>query len=175
MAYDLKAQEFAFQFYAKGISKEKALREIKKVYPGFSGSTWDEWVDRLQWRERRAASDMKLREFEALCRDTARALVLELNEIREGLLKKIRDNQGDTQTIYAFTSTAKQIAELTKQQLAAQDPRQVSMEVLMTAIEKLLAGLREMAGLAKPLEANATQIGELVTQIGDEFGAERLR
>jgi methyl-accepting chemotaxis protein len=175
MAYDTKAQEFAFQFYAKGISKEKALREIKKVYPGFSGSTWDEWVEKLQWRERRAAADMKLREFEILCRDTARALVLELNEIRENLLAKIRKGDADTQTVYAFTSTAKQIADLTRQQLAAQDPRRISMEVLMQSIEKLLAGLREMAGLAKPLEANATAIGELVTQIGDEFGAESLK
>ena len=175
MAYDVKAQEFAFSFFARGWSKEKSVREIRKVYPGFSGSTWDTWVEQLGWRERRAAADMKLREFEELCRNTAKALILELNEIREKLLARIREGGTDTQTVYAYTSTAKQLAELARQHMAAQDPRRVSMEVLMSAIERLLAGLREMAGLGEPLEKNASAIGELVTKIGEEFGAESLR
>jgi methyl-accepting chemotaxis protein len=172
MAYDSKAQEFAFSFYQRGWSKEKSLREIRKVYAGFSGSTWDEWEARLGWKERRAAADMKAREFEELCRDTARVLITELNEIREKLVASIRDGKLDNQTVYAYTSTARQISDLAKQHMAGQDPRRVSMEVLQSAIEKLLAGLREMADMAKPLEANAAAIGKLVSQIGEEFGQE---
>ncbi len=81
MAYDSQAQEFAYSFYAKGWSKPRALAEIRKVYPGLSASTWDEWVEKLDWRERRGLADAKLREFEDLVRDTARVLLLELDEV----------------------------------------------------------------------------------------------
>jgi hypothetical protein len=170
MAYDSKAQEFAFGFYARGVSKEKALREIRRVYPGLSGSTWDSWVKTLGWEQRRAASDMKLREFEELCRDTARILITELNEIREKLMANVKAGKCDTQTVYAYTSTARQIADLSRQHLATQDPRRISMDVLMSAIEKLLSGLREIEGLAAPLERHASAVGDLVTKIGEEFG-----
>lgn len=172
MAYDLKAQEFVFGFYLRGWSKERAMPEIRKVYAGFSGSTWDEWERKYDWKLRRAQADSKRRDFEELCRDTARALMHELNTIRERLFNEIRENGSDTQKVYAFTSVTKQIADLARQHLAAQDPMRVSMEVLTRAFEKLLAGLREMEGLQKPLEANAAAIGKLVSQIGEEFGEE---
>lgn len=161
-----------YGFYARGWSKERSLPEIRKVYPGFSGSTWDEWVKKFDWPQRRALADAKLREFNELCRDAARSLLLELNEIRERLLTDIRGGKADTQTYYAFNSIAKQIAELSRQHLAAQNPQKVSLEVLNTAIERLLTGLRSIDGLARPLEAHAKQVGQLVTEISEEFSRE---
>jgi hypothetical protein len=172
LAYDLKAQEFAYGFYARGWSRERALPEIRKVYPGFAGSTWDEWIRKLDWPQRRALADSKLREFEDLCRDTTRLLLLELNEIRERLLKAIREDKADNQTYYAYNSIAKQIAELARQHLSSQDPQRVSLEVLNTAFERLLTGLRSIPALEKALEANARDIGQIVTQISEEFGRE---
>ncbi len=172
MAYDTQAQDFAYSFYARGWSRERALPEIRKVYPGFSASTWDEWVKRLDWPQRRALADVKLREFDDLCRDAARSLLLELNEIRERLLKDIRAGKADTQTYYAFNSIAKQIAEMSRQHLSAQDPQKVAIEVLAAAIEKLLVGLRGIDGLAGPLETHAKRVGELVGEISEEFARE---
>jgi hypothetical protein len=175
VAYDSKARDFAFGFYAQGLSKEKALREIRKLYPGFSGSTWDDWEARYAWRERRAKSDATLAEFNDLCRNTARALMLELNEIRRQLYTQIQGGKFDNQTVYAFTSVTKQISELARQHLSSQDPARVAMETLRAAFEKFLAGLREIDGLAKPLESRASDVGQLVEKIGVEFGAEALR
>lgn len=175
MAYDAKAREFAFGFFAQGLSKEKALREIRKVYPGFSGATWDDWERRFDWKQRRAKSDAKLADFNDQCRDTARALMLELNDIRTKLYNQIKGEKFDTQTVYAFTSVTKQISDLARQHLAGQDPARVAMETLRGAFEKFLAGLREIDGLAKPLEARAAAVGQLVEKIGEEFGAEALR
>ena len=172
MAYDTQAQEFVYGFYARGWSKERSLPEIRKVYPGFSGSTWDDWAKKFDWPQRRALADAKLREFDDLCRDAARSLLLELNEIRERLLKDISEGKADTQTYYAFNSIAKQIAELARQHLAGQDPQKIALEVLMAAIEKLLTGLRSIDGLARPLEVYAKQIGQLVTEISEEFSRE---
>lgn len=172
MAYDLKAQEFVYGFYARGWSKERALPDIRKVYPGFSGSTWDEWVKKLDWPARRAQADAKLREFEDLCRDTTRLLLLELNEIREKLLLVIRSDKADTQTYYAYKTIAAQIADLAREHLSSQDPQKVAAEVLTTAIEKLLTGMRSIDGLAPALERHARQVGELVTSISEEFGRE---
>lgn len=172
MAYDTKAQDFVFSFYLRGWSKERALPEIRKVYPGFSASTWDEWERKFDWKTRRALADLKRREFEELCRDTARALMLELNAIRQRLFQEIKENAADTQKVYAFTSVTKQIADLARQHLAQQDPQRISMEVLSRAIEKFLAGLRSIRGLEKPLEDHAAQVGKLVQEIGAEFGQE---
>ncbi len=172
MAYDTQAQEFVYGFYARGWSKERALPEIRKVYAGFSGSTWDEWVKKLDWPARRALADAKLREFDELCRDASRTLLLELNEIRERLLKDIRAGKADTQTYYAFNSIAKQIAEMSRQHLSSQDPQKVAIEVLTTAIEKLLTGMRSIDGLAPALERHAKAIGEIVTTITEECGRE---
>jgi methyl-accepting chemotaxis protein len=160
LAYDTQAQEFVYGFYARGWSKERSLPEIRKVYPGFSGSTWDDWAKKFDWPQRRALAD------------AARSLLLELNEIRERLLKDIREGKADTQTYYAFNSIAKQIAELARQHLAGQDPQKIALEVLMAAIEKLLTGLRSIDGLARPLEVYAKQIGQLVTEISEEFSRE---
>jgi methyl-accepting chemotaxis protein len=172
LAYDLKAQELVYGYYARGWSKERALPEIRKVYPGFAGSTWDEWVKKLDWPQRRALADAKLREFEDLCRDTTRTLLLELNEIREKLIADVRDGKADTQTYYAFNSVAKQIAEMSRQHLASQDPQKVAVEVISQAVDRLLTGLRGIDGLERPLAVNAREIGQLVTQISEEFGRE---
>jgi methyl-accepting chemotaxis protein len=172
LAYDTQAQEFVYGFYARGWSKERALPEIRKVYAGFAGSTWDEWIKKFDWPQRRALADAKLREFDDLCKDANRTLLLELNEIRERLLKDIREGKADTQTYYAYGSIAKQIAALSQQHLAAQDPQKVAIEVLAAAIEKLLLGLRGIDGLAGPLEAHAKRVGELVGEISEEFARE---
>lgn len=172
MAYDAKAKELAFSYYARGYSKERALRELQKIYPGMSGSTWDAWADKGDWKTRRASLDLKAREFDELCQDTARILIAELNEIREKLIASVRDGKVDNQTVYAYTSTARQIAELSRQHIASRDPRRIATQTLMEVIEKLLSRLRELPGLAAPLEANAKAVGEVVTGIGEEFGAE---
>ncbi|MFB3828945.1 MAG: hypothetical protein ACE15B_19420 [Bryobacteraceae bacterium] len=173
MAYDTKAQEFAYGFYARGWSRERSLAEIRKQYPGFSGSTWDEWVKKLDWPARRAAADAKLREFDDLCRDTARLLLMELNEIRERLVGQIRNaKEPDTQIVYAYNSISKQIAELARTHLEDRDGQRVTMEVLRRAFDKFMEELRGIDGLARPLEANAEAIGQAVARIADEFGVE---
>jgi hypothetical protein len=74
VAYDTQAQEFVYGFYARGWSKERALPEIRKVYAGFSGSTWDEWVKKYDWPARRALADAKLRDFDDLYREAKKGL-----------------------------------------------------------------------------------------------------
>lgn len=171
MAYDAKAQEFAYGLYAQGLSKEKALAQIRKHYPGFSGATWDEWVAKLAWKERRAAADAKAREFDSLCQDTARALMQQLAEIKEELFTHIKAGKAGTQEIYAFTSVTKQMADLAKTHLAKKDPMRISIELLNTAFEKFLSGLRSLPGMEKPLEQNASQIGRLLIDIAEAHGA----
>lgn len=175
MAYDKKAQEFAFGFFAQGLSKEKALAAIRKEYPGFSGSTWDEWVVKLQWAERRATLDLKARDFAELCQDTAQVLMLELNEIREKLIGLIRDGKLDSQTVYAYMSTARQMSELARQHMESQEPEQIAMATLQSAIEQLLGRLRQISELAKPLEQHASAVGKIVEEIAEEFGREATR
>ena len=172
MAYDTKAQEFVYGFYARGWSKERALPEIRKCYPGFSGSTWDDWVKKFDWPARRAAADAKLREFDDLCRDTARLLMLELNEIRERLLKEIREGKTDTQTVYAFNSVAKQIASLAEMHLAERDNDRIALAVLSQAFDEFLGRLRDIDGLGPTLERSAREIGELVVAVSEKFGRE---
>lgn len=172
MAYDTQAQEFVYGFYARGWSKERALPEIRKVYVGFAGSTWDEWVKKYDWPQRRALADVRLRELDELCLNATQVLVPELDEIRRKLAGEIRAGKIDTQTVYAYASVAKQIAELSRQYLTGRDPQKVSTEVLGQAFEKLLTGLSEMNGLADPLKKHATEIGRLITDISAEFGRE---
>lgn len=172
MAYDSKAKDLAFSFFAKGYSKEKSLREIQKIYPGLSGSTWDSWCEKGDWKVRRAALDLKAQQFDELCQDTAQVLINELNEIREKLIASVREGKVDNQTVYAYTSTARQIADLSRQHIANRDPRRIAAQTLMEMIEKLLSRLREIPGLTQPLEQNAKAIGEAVTQLSEEYGAE---
>jgi hypothetical protein len=173
VAYDSQAQEFAYSFYAKGWSKLRAVSEIRKIYPGFSGSTWDEWERKLGWRERRAVADAKLREFEDLVRDTARMLLLELDEIRKNLYLRVKGGSADTQTVYAYTSVVKQIAEISRQHLAGRDGDRVAMDVLNAAFERLLSELRDVAGIAKPLEEHAGEVGRIVAAVAEQFGREK--
>jgi uroporphyrinogen-III synthase len=171
MAYDLKAQEYAYSFFARGVSKERAVREIRKVYGGFSSSTWDEWVAKLDWRERRAEADIKLREFEDLAQNTAKVLLLELDRIRQRLFKEVEEKGPDTQAVYAYTSVAKQIADISRQHLANRDGGRLALEVLNAAFERFLTELREDPELAKILAAKATLIGRTVEKVAEEFGA----
>jgi hypothetical protein len=172
VAYDTQAQEFVYGFYARGWSKERALPEIRKVYAGFSGSTWDEWVKRYDWPQRRALADAKLRDFDDLCRTTAQTILLELNEIRERLLQEIRGGKADTQTVYAFSSVTKQITDIAAKQLQAQDPMKVAVEVLASAFERFLRELRAVDGLGPVLERRAGDVGALVAKVTEEFGRE---
>jgi hypothetical protein len=173
MAYDAKAHEFTYGFYARGWSKARALVEIRKVYAGFSGSTWEEWEKSDGWKERRALADAKLRDFEDTCRDTARLLLLELNHIREELYARVKDGgAADTQTVYAYTSVVKQIADLSSKHLATRSEERVAMEVLNAAISNFLAGLRQIEGLAAALEQHADAVVALVTSVAEQFGRE---
>jgi hypothetical protein len=171
MAYDAQAQDFAYGFYARGLSKEKALREIRKLYPGFAGSTWDDWVEKLGWRERRSQADVRAREFEGLVRDTVKVLLLELDGVRKTLFQKLGDG-ADTQAVYAYTSVCKQIADLSHRHLSTRGAGRLALEVLNAAFEKLFTLLREDAELAKLLELKAALVGKSVEKVAEEFGAD---
>jgi hypothetical protein len=171
MAYDVRAQEFAYGLYARGWSKERALKEIRKTYAGFGGSTWDAWVEQLGWRERRAAADLKLREFEDLCQNAAKELLLELDQIRKKLWKQIAANGADSQVVYAYNAIAKQIADLARQHLANRDGGRVVLEVLNVAFERLFGELRKDDDLARVLAARSVVVGRAVEMVAEEFGA----
>lgn len=170
MAYDKQAQEFVFSFYARGVSKERALPEIRKVYAGFSGSTWDEWEKKLDWKARRAEADRRSREVGQFCERSAETMLGELDVVRLRLLKQITEGGGDTQTVHAYTSVVKQMDALARRYLTQSDPKRVQMEVLSRAMEELFSRLRENPDLAKPLARHAEHIGELVTQISEQYG-----
>ena len=170
MAYDSKAQDFAYSFYARGLSREKAVREIRKVYAGFSGSTWDEWEDKLGWKQRRALADAKLREFEDSCRDINRTLLLELGEMRGGLFEQIKSGNADVQTYYAYLRLAKQTHEISAAHFAGRDNDRVAVKVLDDAVQLLLLELRGIPGLMRPLEENASAVGAAVAEIVEKFG-----
>jgi hypothetical protein len=172
LAYDAKAQEFAFGLYCR-MSKERALEEMRKVYPGVSGSTWDDWVNKLDWRARRAESDARLREFDTVCRDTGRVLMVELQAVKDRLLKELELVPGDTQKVYAFTSVTKQMNDIAAKYLTSRDPRRIQTEVIADVVEKLLAGMRGMDGLGQAMQRNAVPIGQLVARLTQEFGAEQ--
>jgi hypothetical protein len=172
MAYDQKAQDFAFSFFTRGMSRDRAVREIRKVYPGFSNSTWDAWVESLGWRERRAQLDFKRAEFERIAEDAAQVLMLELNEMREKLKAELLANPADTQRGYFYASICKQIAALATDHLKGRADQRVATDVLMRAFERFITGLRDMPGLEPALEANAARIGKLTEDIAGEFGRE---
>ncbi len=169
MAYDAKAVEFVYSFYARGWSKAKALPEICKVYAGFSGSTWDSWEAKYEWKQRRALADAKVVQFEDECRDIGRTLLLELNEARSRLFKKIVDGDDDIQVYYAFVSLAKRTAEMSQQFFANRDPERVAAGLLNDAIEHLLLGLREIPGLTRALEENSAKVGAAVAATAERF------
>lgn len=173
MAYDTQTQEFAYGFYARGWSKDRALREIRKVYAGFSGSTWDEWVSKLDWKQRRALADAKLREFEELARNTASVLLLELEEVRRRIYDQIKNaKELDTQLVYSFNSVSKQMNEIARQHLASRDGDRVAMQVLNLAFERFLTELREIPAVAKVLEENAARVGQAAEKVAEQLGRE---
>lgn len=171
MAYDAKAQEFVYAFYLRGWSKERALPEIRKTYAGFSGSTWDTWEKQLDWKERRAASEAKLRAFEDDLQNTTRTVLLELNEVRARLYAQIKASETpDHQTVYAFNSVAKQILLLSKQHLDSRDSDKVSLEALNRAVEALIGELQTHPELGVALRKNAPAVGEAVSKVAERFG-----
>ena len=172
MAYDAKAQEFVFGFYVRGWSKDRALPEIRKVYAGFSGSTWEEWERKLEWRERRALADAKIRDFEDLCRAAGAILIQDLEAVRQKLLRAINESPGeaDTQTVYAFASVTKQINEIARHHLSSRHSDRVAMQVINSAFERFLAELRSVPELASALEQHATTVGQAVAAVAEQFG-----
>jgi hypothetical protein len=170
MAYDSKAVEFVYSFYARGWSREKALPEVRKVYAGFSGSTWDEWERKYEWRERRALADAKLREFEDKCGDINRTLLLEMDDARGRLYKKIVEGNADEQTFYAFSQLAKRTAELSANYFASRDPQQIATRVISDVIDYLLSELRALPVLDRALEQNAVAVGRIAAAAAERFG-----
>ncbi|HEX4135902.1 MAG TPA: hypothetical protein VHY84_14905 [Bryobacteraceae bacterium] len=170
MAYDAKAVDFVYSFYARGWSKAKALPEIRKVYAGFAGSTWDEWETKNDWRQRRALADAKLREFEDTCRAINQTLLMDLEEARKRLFKLITEDAADNQTYYAFGAIAKRIAELAREHFAGRDADKVATRVLNDAIEFLLIEMRQIPGLALAMEENAAAIGQAAESVAEKFG-----
>lgn len=171
MAYDARAQEFAYGFYARGWSKAKALPEIQKVYPGFAGSTWDDWVTRYDWKTRRAAAEAKIREFEDTLRDTTRVVLMELNELRLRLLKALQTTDlPDTQAVYAYTKVCQQIVQMSQQYNDSRDSSRLAMDTLDSALTKLITELREFPDVAKALEAHSGEVGREIEAICEQFG-----
>lgn len=171
MAYDTKAQEFVYGFYVRGWSKERALPKIREVYAGFAGSTWEDWENRFDWRERRALADAKLRDFEDICRTASAVLIQDLEAVRAKLLREIdAADQPDTQTVYAFASVTKQISEIARHHMASRQSDRVAMQVLNSAIERLFVELRGIPALAVALEEHATVVGQAVSAVAEQFG-----
>ncbi len=170
MAYDSKAVEFVYSFYARGWSRDKALPEIRKVYAGFSASTWDEWERKYDWKQRRALADAKLREFEDKCGDINRTLLLEMDDARSRLYQKIQTGAADEQTFYAFSQLAKRTAELSANYFAGRDPGRIATKLVSDVIEYVLSELRSVPDLGRPLEVNAKEIGRIAAAAAERFG-----
>ncbi len=172
MAYDAKAQEFVFNFFLRGWSRDRALPKIREVYPGFAASTWDEWEKKHDWKYRRAAADAKAREFEDLLADTPRVLVTDLELQRQALLKAMKEAPTvDPQMIYALNAVSKHITDISVKFLATRDPIRISAEHTGEIVEKLLTELREIPGVGKALAANAEKVGTVVTRVAEAHGA----
>ena len=171
MAYDSNAQEFVFGFYAKGWSKERSLPEIRKVYAGFSGSTWDEWERKYEWKRRRAERDRRASEFSELLANQAQTLIAELDLVRLDLLKKLTDTKHDPQIVHAYTSVVKQMDGIAQRHLRSADPLRIPMEVLNRAFGEVFERMREIPELAKPLAKHAETVGEVVTAVSERYGA----
>ncbi len=173
MAYDAKAQDFAYSFYARGWSRDRAVAEIRKQYAGFGKSTWDEWERKFDWKARRASAEAKVRALEEDAGDITRAMLLDLNDIRVRLVADLKAKDApDNQAIYAIASVSKRIADLAKQAVANRDGAKVEMEVIHTAIDALLGNLQAIPGVGAVLKENAAAVGSAVAQIADRFGAQ---
>jgi|SRR6185437_1001752 len=170
MAYDSKAIDFAYSFYARGMSRAKAVAEIQKVYAGFSNSTWDEWERKYEWRQRRALADAKVREFEDSCRDIGKTMLLELDGIRKRLYALIESGDCKTETYYAFLSVAKRTHEISATALANRDTDRVAVKVLSDAIETFLLDLRGIPALTRPLEQSSAAVSGAVAEVMEKFG-----
>lgn len=170
MAYDSKAVEFVYSFYARGWSKARALPEVQKVYAGFSGSTWDDWEKRYDWKQRRALADAKIKEFEDRCRDINQTLLMEMDDARNRLYAKIKDGTADTQAFYAFSQLAHRTAELSARYFASRDPGRIATQVVGDVIEYLLGELRSIPGLGPSLAACQAEIGRVAAAAAERFG-----
>jgi len=173
MAYDSKAVDFAYSFYARGWSRAKAVPEIRKVYAGFSGSTWDAMEEKHDWKQRRALADAKIREFEDSCRDIGRTLLLELGAIRSRLYTLIEAGTADVQTYYAFLSVAKRTNEISATHLKGRDNDRVATQVLSEAIEFFLLELRSVPAFTRVLEENAAAVGAAVSVVAENSANEK--
>ncbi|HZL55704.1 MAG TPA: hypothetical protein VFC21_01400 [Bryobacteraceae bacterium] len=170
MAYDSKAAGFVYSFYARGWSRAKALPEIQKVYAGFAGSTWDEWEKRYDWKQRRALADAKLREFEDKCNDINRTLLLEMDDARGRLYKKIQDGEADTQTYYAFSQLANRTADLSANYFSSRDPGRIATQVVGDVVEHILSELQSVPGIRAVLQANSAEVGRIAAGAAERFG-----
>jgi hypothetical protein len=170
MAYDARAQEFAYGYYARGWSRDRAVVEIRKTYAGFSRNTWDEWEKKFDWKARRASVEAKLRALEDDLGDVHRSMLLDLEEVRKNLVEQHRNTPGDTQTVYAITAVSKRIGDLAKQHLASRDGDKVSMEILHRAIDSLLDTFARVPEIAQAMKAHANEVGAAVEQVAEHFG-----
>ena len=170
MAYDAKAVDFVYSFYARGWSRAKALPEIQKVYAGFAGSTWDEWERKFDWKQRRALADARIREFEDKCGDINRTLLLEMDDARGRLYKKIQDGTADQQTYYAFSQLAQRTADLSAKYFASRDPGRIATQVVGDVVEHFLSELQSVPGIRAALQAYAAEVGRIAADTAERFG-----
>lgn len=169
--YDETAHEFVFGFYLRGWDRDKAIPEIRKVYPGFAPKTWDAWRAKFDWAQRRALADAKARDFDRYAGEAWRELLFDLREVHQKLMADFRKSEAaDPQIAYAINSTAKQIGDIISRHGKAQDPQRVAMEILQLAMESLLTDMRMVKGLGAGLKRNAEEIGGLVQKIAEKFG-----
>ena len=167
--YDETAKEFVYGFYARGYSRDKALKEIRKVYPGFAKATWDRWEVEHNWKERRALADAKVAEFEQFAEQAWAELLMDLDALRKTLRKEF-DKKPDPQLAYAFTSVSAQIVNLISKHGGAKDPQKVAMETLALAIEAFVQELKALEGLSAPMKKQAVEVGRRVKKIAEQFG-----
>ena len=170
MAYDQKAIDFVYSFYSRGLSKSKALPEIQKVYPGFSGSTWDSWESSYDWKQRRALADARRREFDDRVADLLPNLMMQLDEARQRLYTTIQSEKATTQDFYAFSQICDRIASLAKTWQQGRDPERISTRVVGEVVEFMIGELREVPGLGKAIQSNASAVSAIAAAAAERFG-----
>lgn len=168
-SYDETARELVYGFYARGYSREKALKQIRRVYPGFAAATWDRWLIDHNWPERRALADAKVAQFETFAEQAWIELLMDLDAIRRKLRAEF-DQKPDPQLAYAFTSVSAQIVNLVAKHGGAKDPQKVAMETLALALESFIQELKTVESLGGPLKKRAQEVGRLVKKIAEQFG-----
>ena len=168
--YDERAREFAFGFYLRGVSRERALPEIRKQYAGFSAATWDAWEKQYDWKARRAAADERRREFEQLMQETPRLMVMDLEEARQAVMKRIRTGDASPQLIFSLRDLSAQITEIGEKFLASKDPIRMRMDSVNAVVEGLLNELRSIEGVAEALEEKASLVGRAVETVAQQHG-----